>query len=63
MDINIKQFAIDMATSQANYYKQMNQVDHRDLQIWFADRDQEVWERHNEEQLSEAFSQEEVSHD
>ena len=62
--MNIKQFAIDMATAQSDYYKQMNQVDHRDLQIWLHRRDQEVWERHNEEQLSEAFSQEvKVKHD
>jgi hypothetical protein len=64
MDIDIKKFAIDMATAQSDYYKQLSTVDHKDLQIWFADRDQEVWEQRNQDQLAEAFSQEvKVSHD
>ena len=64
MDIDIKKFAIDMATSQANYYKQLSQVDHRDLQGWLHRRDQEVWEQRNQDQLAEAFSQEvKVKHD
>ena len=62
--MNIKQFAIDMATAQSDYYKKLSTVDHKNLQVWLHRRDQEVWERHNEEQLSEAFSQEvKVKHD
>ena len=64
MDIDIKKFAIDMATAQSYYYKQLSTVDHKDLQVWLHRRDQEVWEQRNQDQLAEAFSQEvKVKHD
>jgi hypothetical protein len=52
---DIKQFAVSLARAQAGHYRQLNQVDHKNLQGWFRDRDQEAWEQHNDEQLAEAF--------
>ena len=53
---DIKQFAIDLARTQADYYRQLSTVDNQDLNIWVHNRDQEVWENHNCEQISEAFA-------
>jgi hypothetical protein len=53
---DIKEFAVSLARAQADHYRQLNQVDRRDLHVWFHNRDQEAWEQHNDEQLAEAFS-------
>ena len=53
---DIKQFAVDLSRAQADHYRQLNQIDHNNLNIWMHNRDQETWEQHNDEQLAEAFS-------
>tara|TARA_R100001244_G_scaffold127878_1_gene98651 strand:- start:389 stop:589 length:201 start_codon:yes stop_codon:yes gene_type:complete len=55
MTKDIKQFAIDLARTQADHYRQLSKIDHNNLQGWFRDRDQEAWELRNEEQIAEAF--------
>jgi len=56
MTKDIKQFAIDLAKTQADYYRQLSKVDHKDLNIWVHNREQDAWETHNCEQIAEAFS-------
>lgn len=56
MTKDIKQFAIDLAKTQADYHRQLNAVDHKDLGSWFYNQEQKAWEQHNCEQIAEAFS-------
>ena len=56
MTKEIKQFAIDLARTQADHYRQVSKVDHKDLNIWVHNRDQDAWENHNCDQIAEAFS-------
>jgi|TARA_R100001530_G_C4307529_1_gene152116 hypothetical protein len=56
MTKDIKQFAIDLAKTQADYYRQLNKVDHKDLGSWFYDQEQQAWEQHHCDQIAEAFS-------
>ena len=52
MTKDIKQFAIDLARTQAD----LSKIDHKELGSWIHNRDQDAWETHNCEQISEAFA-------